>query len=234
MPLALWYRGPLLHTGIKFAPLLSCVGRAWQGISLCLRLPTYAPSVGGGQRWLPAKAASLAPQGACDSSPGCSGDLCTLSYRMRDLPLILSPVLHAIVKQGPVCYWQMIVPAWHREALCRRYQQLLPIAETRSAWRADRRPATRAPRLLPRSWRPLSRLSCCLHHGSYVDNSTSTPYRLRETVAYTEGERYAASTAHPPARGLPTAPSVAFFQSPEPRMDRGLSAFPVKTRNFVR
>ena len=54
------------------------------------------------------------------------------------------------------------------------------------------------------------------HFGSYVDNSTSTPYRPRETVAYTEGERYAASTAHPPARGLPTAPSVALFQSPEP------------------
>src|SRR2546425_12097847 len=60
---------------------------------------------GRGQRWVPAKAASLAPQGACDSSPspGCSGgSLKTFSYIMRDLPLTMSPVRHAIVKQGPV------------------------------------------------------------------------------------------------------------------------------------
>src|SRR4030095_5272702 len=59
--------------------------------------------------------------------------------------------------------------------------------------------------------------------GSYVDNSTSTPYRPRETVAYIEGERYAASTVHSPARGLPTPPSVALFQSPEPSINCDLS-----------
>src|SRR5215467_3211570 len=60
-------------------------------------------------------------------------------------------------------------------------------------------------------------------NNGYVDNLPSTPYRPRETMAYTEGERYAASTAHPPARGLPTAPSGALSQSPEPSMDRVLS-----------
>src|SRR5438132_1499220 len=60
-------------------------------------------------------------------------------------------------------------------------------------------------------------------NGSYVDNSTSTPYRPRETVAFTEGERYAASTVHSPARGLATAPSVALFQPPEPSISGDLS-----------
>src|SRR4030095_7665625 len=72
-----------------------------------------------------------------------------------------------------------------------------------------------------------SKITACAafftHFGSYVDNSTSTPYRPRETVAYTEGERYAASTVHSPARGLPTAPSVALFQSPEPSINCALS-----------
>src|SRR4029434_5287676 len=60
-------------------------------------------------------------------------------------------------------------------------------------------------------------------NAGYVDNLPSTPYRPRETMASTEGERYAASTAHPPTRGLPTAPSGALSQSPEPSMGRVLS-----------
>ena len=42
-------------------------------------------------------------------------------------------------------------------------------------------------------------------------------------MASTEGERYAASTAHPPVQALPTAPSGALSQSPEPSMGRVLS-----------
>src|SRR6266481_6277586 len=65
----------------------------------------------------------------------------------------------------------------------------------------------------------LQGLQCELtHFASYVDNLLSTPYRPRDTVAYTEGERYAESTAPPPPRGLPASPSVALFQSPEPRV----------------
>src|SRR5215216_6777860 len=61
------------------------------------------------------------------------------------------------------------------------------------------------------------------HFASYVDNRTSTPYRPRETVASTEGERYATSTAHPYTPHLSAAPSVRVFESPEPRLDRRLS-----------
>src|SRR5438309_1476043 len=59
--------------------------------------------------------------------------------------------------------------------------------------------------------------------ASYVDNPISTPYRPRETVASGEGERFATSTVHPYVPHIPTAPSVAFFQSPQPTLDWGLS-----------
>jgi hypothetical protein len=67
LPLALCYRGPFLHNGIKFAPSLLCIGRPQaRGYPPAYDRP-HTPR-GRGQRGLPAKAASLALQGACDSS----------------------------------------------------------------------------------------------------------------------------------------------------------------------
>src|SRR5207248_7987682 len=58
--------------------------------------------------------------------------------------------------------------------------------------------------------------------GGYVDNPCSTPYPPRETVAYGKGERYGEALCHPSVPRIPTAQSVALFESPEPRRDRRL------------
>src|SRR6266516_1922637 len=61
------------------------------------------------------------------------------------------------------------------------------------------------------------------HVSGYVDNPRSTLYCPRETVAHGEGERYGGTIFHPSAPGISAAQSVALFQCPEPRRDRGLS-----------
>src|SRR5215813_5134666 len=63
-------------------------------------------------------------------------------------------------------------------------------------------------------------------NNGYVDNPPSTPYRPQETVAHGEGERYAASTAHPSTPGVPAAPAVAFLQYRQPRLGGRLSGPP--------
>jgi hypothetical protein len=146
LPLTLWYRGPFLHHGIKFAPSLPCVWRAWQVISSGLR-PPHTPR-GRGQRGLPATAASLAPQGGVRlfPFPRLLGGLCTLSSIMRDLPLIMSPGRHAIVEPELVCSGKMRGLAWPQEASCRRSQPWSPrreegLADGRSAQRPEARGA---------------------------------------------------------------------------------------------
>ena len=90
--LARGYCDPLQHTGIKFAPSLSCVGGAWQGRSPGLRLPTYASWRGASDgcrpklyRWpLRGRAPLPLPQTISRVS------LWMFSSIMRDLPLIMS------------------------------------------------------------------------------------------------------------------------------------------------